>query len=120
MEKYREGQKELHCVFMDLEKPYDTVPRNELWYCLRKVKVAEKYLNVIQDMYEGRTTTVKYATRSTNWFNVKVGLYQESLKFIRFAINVDRWTEQLREESPWTMMLADDILICGKSKKRWK
>ena len=31
MEKYREGRKELHCVFVDLEKAYDKVSREELW-----------------------------------------------------------------------------------------
>ena len=34
MEKYREGQRELHCGIVDLQKAYDRVPREELWYLL--------------------------------------------------------------------------------------
>ena len=48
MEKYREGQKELHCVFVDIEKAYDKVPRKEVWYCMRKSGLAEKYVTIVQ------------------------------------------------------------------------
>ncbi|KAK3574013.1 hypothetical protein QTP86_034352 [Hemibagrus guttatus] len=61
VQQYRDGQRELHCVFVDLEKAYDRVPSEELWYCMRKSGVAEKYVRVVQDMYERSRTVVRCA-----------------------------------------------------------
>ena len=119
MEKYREGQKELHCVFVDLEKAYDKVPREEVWYCMRKSGLAEKYVRIVQDMYDGSTTAVRCAVGVTEGFEVKVGLHQGSaLSPCLFAMVVDRMTDDIREEAPWTMMFADDIVICSESKEQ--
>ena len=71
MEKYREGQRELHCVFMDLEKAYDRVPQEELWYCMTKSGIVEKYVQLVQDMYEGSKTVVRCAVGTTESFKVK-------------------------------------------------
>ena len=61
MEKYREGQKKLHCIFVDLEKAYERVQREKLWFCMRKSGVAEKYVRLVQDMYKNSTTAVRCA-----------------------------------------------------------
>ena len=119
MEKYREGQKELHCVFVDLEKAYDKVPREVLWYCMRKSQVVEKYVKVVQDMYEDSVTTVRCAVGLTEWFKVEVGLHQGSaLSPFLFAMVMDRLTDEVRQESPWNMTFTDDIVICSESKKQ--
>ncbi|KAK3541520.1 hypothetical protein QTP86_028650 [Hemibagrus guttatus] len=119
MEKYRDGQRELHCVFVDLEKAYDRVPREELWYCMRKSGVAEKYVRVVQDMYERSRTVVRCAVGQTEEFNVEVGLHQGSaLSPFLFAIVMDHLSEEVRQESPWTMMFADDIVICSESREQ--
>ena len=39
MEKYREGEKELHCVFVDLEKAYDKESREEVEVVILHEKV---------------------------------------------------------------------------------
>ena len=119
MERYREGQKELHCVFVDLEKAYDRVPREELWHCMRKSGVVEKYVRIVQDMYEDSVTAVRCAVGITDRFKVKVGLHQGStLSPFLFAMVMDRLTDEIRLESPWTMMFADDIMICRESREQ--
>ncbi|KAK3557179.1 hypothetical protein QTP70_024693 [Hemibagrus guttatus] len=119
MEKYRDGQRELHCVFVDLENAYDRVPREELWYCMRKSGVAEKYVRVVQDMYERSRTVVRCAVGQTEEFKVEVGLHQGSaLSPFLFAIVMDQLSEEVRQESPWTMMFADDIVICSENREQ--
>ena len=57
MEKYREGQKELHSVFVDPEKAYDKVLREEVWYCMIKSGLTENCVRIVQVyMYDDSTT----------------------------------------------------------------
>ena len=65
-------------IFVDLEKAYDRVglPRDIIWWALRKKNVGEEYGKVMQDMYDGCTTSVRTLLGSTESFEVKVGLHQ--------------------------------------------
>ena len=79
VDKYREGQKkELQCVFVDLEKAYDKVPREEVWYCMRKSGLAEKYVRIVRVLYDDNITAVRYAVGVREGFEVKVWLHQGS------------------------------------------
>ena len=71
MEKHREKQKELHMVFIDLEKAYYKVPRQEVWRCMREKGVPEKYVMIVQDMYEGDSTRVKGSVGLTDMIPVE-------------------------------------------------
>ena len=59
LEKWTEGQKAVHCAFIDLEKIYDRVPREELRECLRLAEKSGCYIRIVKDMYDGATTTVR-------------------------------------------------------------
>ena len=68
----------MHCAFIDLEKAYYRVPKQELWECLRLAETSECYVRIIKDMYDGATTTVRSAAGLLEEFKVGVGLHQGS------------------------------------------
>ncbi|GKB67323.1 retrovirus-related pol polyprotein LINE-1, partial [Tanacetum coccineum] len=70
IEKYRERQKDLHLAFLDLEKAYDSVPRELIWKTLSDKGTPTRYIKVIQDMYEGARTCVRTPTGNTKYFPV--------------------------------------------------
>ena len=110
--------RELYCVFVDLEKAYDRVSREELWFCMIKSGIVGKYVQLVQDMYEGSETVVKCAVGSTESFKVKVGLHQRSvLSPFLFAVIMDRLTDEVKREPPWTMLFSDDIVICKETRE---
>ena len=83
-----------------------------------KSGMAEMYVRLVQDMYEGSKTVVRCAVETTERFKVKVGLHQESaLSPFLFAVIMYRLTDEVRREPPWTMLFADDIVICEETRE---
>ena len=71
---------------------------------------------VCQAMYESPMKVVRCTVGVTD---VEVGLHQGwALSPFQFAMVMDRLTDEVRQESLWTMMLADDIVICCESREQ--
>jgi len=118
MEKYREKKKDIHMVFIDLEKAYDRVPRRIIWSMLEKKGVTKRYIEVIKDMYEGVVTSIRSPSGETSQFPITVGLHQGSaLSPYLFALIMDDLTGHIQDEVPWCMLFADDIVLIDETKR---
>ena len=79
---------------------------------MKKSGILETYVRLVQDMYEGSKTVVRCAVETKESFKVNVGLHQGSaLSPFLFAVIMDRLTDEVRREPPWTMLFADDVVI---------
>ena len=86
---------------------------------MRKSGIVERYVQLVQDMYEGSKTVVRCAVGTIESFKVEVGLHQGSaLSPFLFAVIMDRQTDEVRREPPKAMLFADDIVICEENRKK--
>ena len=127
-EKYLTKGKELWIAFVDLEKAFDRVPRDVVWWALRKVGVAEWLVNVIKSMYVNTTTAVKTKDGLSEEFGVKVGVHQGSvLSPLLFTIVLEALSREFRVGLPFELLYADDLALLAETEtllmekvNRWK
>ena len=116
-EKCRENNKDLHMVFVDLEKAFDRIPRDLIWWCLRKKGVPEEYVKIVQDTYRSCNTKVVTQKGETEYFAIGVGLHQGSeLSHLFFITIMDVLTENIEKDPPWAVMFADDLVLCDMTR----
>ncbi|GKB35206.1 retrovirus-related pol polyprotein LINE-1 [Tanacetum coccineum] len=116
MEKYRKRQRDLHMAFLDLEKAYNSVPRELIWRTLIDKGTPRRYVRVIRDMYDETKTRVRSSVGNTVFFPVEVGLHQGSaISPYLIALILDELSRGIQENIPWSMVFADDIVLATES-----
>ena len=73
---FRDRNKGLHIVFIDMEKAYDSIPREILWECLEKKGILVEYIRAIKDMYKGAKMSIRTAIGDIEVSAIDIGLYQ--------------------------------------------
>jgi hypothetical protein len=117
VKRYREQKKDLYIVFIDLEKGYDKVRRNIMWWALQKYKNSTKYITLIKDMYDNVVTSVRTSDRDTNDLSINIGLHQGSpMSPYLFALVMDEVTRDIQCGITWCMLFADDVILVDESR----
>jgi hypothetical protein len=99
MERCKKQKKDLHMIFIDLEKAYGKVPRNVMWRALQKHKVSSKYITLIKDMYDN------------------IGLHEGSaLSPYLFTLVMDEVTRVIQGGIPWCMLFINDVVLVDESR----
>ena len=127
-EKYLGKKKNLYFAFIDLEKAFDRVPREVVWWAMRKLGVEEWLVRVVKSLYENARSRVRVNNTFSDEFEVKVGVHQGSvLSPLLFIMVLEALSLEFRSGCPWELLYADDLVLIAESMEelmekfeRWK
>lgn len=117
-EKYLNKNKKLYFAFVDLEKAFDRVPREVIWWSMRKLGVEEWLIKVVQSMYCNARSRVRVGGDFSEEFDVTVGVHQGSvLSPLLFIMVLEALSRSFRVGCPLELLYADDLAIIATSKE---
>ena len=128
-EKYFAAKKPLYFAFVDLEKAFDRVPREVLWWAMRSLGVEEWAVCAVQNMYSNARSRVRVNGQYSDEFSVRVGVHQGSvLSPLLFILVLEALSRKFPDRgTPWELLYADDLCVaaetlegCIELLKRWK
>ena len=115
-EKYLGKKRNLYIAFVDLEKAFDRVPREVIWWSMRKLGIGEWIVRVVQSMYANARSSVRVGDSYSEEFGVNVGVHQGSvLSPLLFLIVLEALSREFRTGCPWELLYADDLVIVAES-----
>ncbi len=117
-EKMREKNEKVFIAFLDLEKAYDRVPREVVYWCLRKRGVIKGLAKIMEATYNGAKTKIRTQHGNTEAFGIKVGVHQGSaLSPFLFITIMDTLPREIRNTIPWELIFADDIALMATTEE---
>lgn len=104
--------------FMNTRKVFDSVPRNFLFYKLRRAGVHGRFLSAIQWLYDNVKCTVRVNDRYTLWFDVDCSVKQGCLLSpALFAIYINDLSECINNLEMWCRhrwWSPEHTSLCGR------
>ena len=119
VEKRMEMQGRMAVGFVDLEKAYDTVPRETVMATVRWMGVPEAEARMVEAMYERTKGRVVVGSGLPEEFPVNIGLRQGSaLSPLLFIMVMEIISRKISTKDILRkMMYADDLAIIAESKQ---
>lgn len=112
MKKYRDGQRELHCIFVFCFSNCSPVVTVVLY---KDVYSGRKACYIHIGHYDSVKTVVSYALE----FKEEVRLHQgPAASTFLLAVVMGRLMDEVRQETPWTIIFVDDAVICSMSRRQ--
>ena len=110
-------------AFIDLEKAFDRVPREVIWWAMRKLGIDEWLVRLVHVR-----SRVRVGYGYSEEFGVGVGVHQGSvLSPLLFIIVLEALSREFCTGCPWELLYADGLMISAGSKgellvkvKTWK
>jgi hypothetical protein len=104
------ANKPLYLTFIDLEKAFDRVPREVIWWSKHRLGIDEWLVRLVQSMYCNVKSRVRVG--NDDEFPVGIGVHQGSvLSSLLFIIVLEELSKDFNTGCPWKLLYADDLVI---------
>lgn len=128
IEKRLERGRDVHLLFIDLTKAYDSVPVEKLWESMEKTNICNTLIKTVKELYRDNIIKIKNSNRITKGFKPTKGLKQGCCMaptlfkiYIEDALN--KWKRKcenmgipLNNKTIYTLQFADDQVILAQDK----